>query len=90
MIVVRLPASSGRKIDGSSCRPEVPLISAPKSSDAKPTPTAVLRPSSAAARPMKPIWLAWMSLSPMRYSQPVMSTAPASPANAPAIAIARK
>ena len=80
MIVVRLPARSGRKIVGSSCRLEVPLISAPKSSDATPTPTAVLRPSSAAARPMNPIWLTWMSVWPIRYSQPVMSSAPARPA----------
>src|SRR5581483_4143324 len=55
MIVVRLPARSGRKIDGSSWRPEVPLSSAPNSSDAAPTPIAVLRPSSAAASPMNPI-----------------------------------
>ena len=45
-------------------------MSAPKRSDAKPTPTAVLRPSSAAASPMNPIWFAWMSFSPIRYSQP--------------------
>src|SRR5581483_8868614 len=90
MIVVRLPARSGRKIDGSSWRPEVPLMSAPKSSDAMPTPSAVFRPSSAAARPMKPIELAWMSFSPRRYSHPVMSRAPPRPAKAPEIAIARK
>ena len=57
---------------------------------ATPTPSAVLRPSSAAASPMKPIELAWMSFSPMRYSHPVMSSAPARPANDPEIAIARK
>src|SRR5581483_3644965 len=90
MIVVRFPARSGRKIEGSSCLPDVPLMRAPKRSDAKPTPSAVLRPSSAAASPMKPIVFAWMSFSPIRYSQPVMSTAPARPANAPEIAIARK
>ena len=65
-------------------------MSAPKRSDATPTPSAVLRPSSAAASPVNPIVLAWMSFSPMRYSQPVMSSAPARPANAPEIAIARK
>ena len=90
MIVVRLPARSGRKMLWSSCLPDVPTNSAPKSSDARPTPSAVFRPRRAAASPMNPIVLAWMSVSPMWYSQPVMSTAPARPANEPEIAIARK
>ena len=55
MMIVRFSARSGRKIVGSSWRLEVPVINAPKRSDANPTPTAVFRPSSAAASPMKPI-----------------------------------
>ena len=51
-------------------------------------PTAELRPSSATAIPMKPIWTIWMSSTPSRNCQPRMSIAPASPAKKPEIAIA--
>src|SRR3954454_10816729 len=90
MIWARLAARSGRKMDGSSCRPEVPFRSAPKSSAASPTPTAVLRPSSATAIPTKPIVDARTSACPRRNCQPRMSIAPARPANAPEMAMARK
>ncbi len=62
---------------------EVPVRSAPKRSAARPTPTAVLRPSSATAIPMKPICDTWTSSTPRRCCQPTMSRPPASPANAP-------
>ena len=54
MMNVRFSASEGSKIVGSRFRCEVPLISAPNSSAAATVPTAVLRPSSATAIPMKP------------------------------------
>ena len=53
-------------------------------------PTAVLRPSSATAMPRKPICEPWMSLVAMRNCQPSTSTAPASPAKSPQIAITGK
>ena len=68
----------------------MPLTSPPNSSAEKKTPTAVLRPSSATAIPVKPIVEAWMSFVSSRNSQPRMSSAPASPAKLPEIAIARK
>src|SRR5262249_31575722 len=40
MMRVRFPASCGSKTLGSSCRLDVPTVSAPKSSAAKKTPTA--------------------------------------------------
>jgi hypothetical protein len=90
IVSVRLPASSGRKtsvIPG--FRVDVPWTRQPKRSAASPTPTAVLRPSSATAIPMKPMFETWMSSTPIRYSQPSSSIAPARPANIPEIAIAR-
>ena len=87
---VRFEASSGWKTAGSRLRVDVPFRSAPKSSAERPTPTAVLRPSSATAIPVKPIVDAWMSLVERRNCHPRMSSAPARPANAPEIAIARK
>ncbi|OLD99843.1 MAG: hypothetical protein AUG91_05825 [Actinobacteria bacterium 13_1_20CM_4_69_9] len=64
------------------------MSSAPKRSADKPTPTAVLRPSSATAIPMKPIFDTWTSSTPSRNCHPRMSRPPASPANRPEIAIA--
>ena len=88
IISVRLPASCGGKTVGSRPRVEVPFTSAPKSSAERPTPTAVLRPSSATAIPMKPTFDTWMSSTPRRYCQPRMSIAPPRPAKTPEIAIA--
>ena len=63
IIDVRLPASSGWiTFDVSPC--VVPKSSAPKSSAARPVPTAVLRPSSATAMPRKPIDDTGMSETP--------------------------
>ena len=90
MISVRFPASCGSKTLGSSWRLEVPTVRAPKSSAAKKTPTALLRPSSATAIPRKPTFETRMSEVAMWNCQPRTSIAPASPANAPEIAIARK
>jgi hypothetical protein len=45
--VVRLEASSGRKISGSRFRVDVPVVRAAKRNPARPTPRAVFRPSSA-------------------------------------------
>ena len=59
-------ASSGGKISGSRFREDVPVWSAAKRSAARPMPTAVLRPSSATAMPMKPIvepWI-WVDVEP--------------------------
>ena len=66
MIVARFVARSGRKIVGSRCLLEVPLINAAKSNDEAPTPIAVERPSNAAAIPMNPIVLTAMSEGPIR------------------------
>ena len=89
MIRVRLPASSGLITSWiAGFLVDVPWSSAPKSSAASGTPIAELRPSSATAMPMKPIWETWMSSTPRRNCQPRMSIAPASPANVPEIAIA--
>ena len=54
MIQVRFVASEGSKIVGSRLRCDVPLSSAPNRRAAATVPTAVLRPSSATAIPMKP------------------------------------
>ena len=62
----------------------------PKTSAESPTPSAVFRPSRATAMPTNPSDTVWMSPVESRYCQPRMSIAPASPANAPEIAIARK
>jgi hypothetical protein len=51
---------------GSRLRVDVPVSSAPKSSAASPTPTAVLRPSSATAIPMKPMFETCTSSTPSR------------------------
>ena len=52
----RFPACSGMsKTSGGMFRVAVPLMSAPKTSADRPTPSAVLRPSSATAIPTKPI-----------------------------------
>ena len=83
MMIARLDARSGGKYDGSRFRDAVPVSSAAKSSAARPTPTAVLRPSSATAMPMKPTVEAWICVVSRRNSQPTMSSAPARPAKQP-------
>ena len=50
-MIVRLPARSGRKIVGSSWRPEVPLISAPKRSDASADPDGRVAPEQRRGEP---------------------------------------
>ena len=55
MMIARLEARSGGKNSGSRLREAVPVWSAAKRSAESATPTAVLRPSSATAMPMKPI-----------------------------------
>ena len=55
MMIARLEARSGGKKAGSRFRDAVPVSRAANRSAARPTPTAVFRPSSATAMPMKPI-----------------------------------
>jgi hypothetical protein len=90
MMMARLEARSGGKKAGSRLRDAVPVCSAANRSAESPTPTAVFRPSSATAMPMKPICDAWIWVVSSLYSQPTMSSAPARPAKRPAMAIARK
>ena len=80
MMIARLEARSGGKYAGSRLRDAVPVSSAAKSSAARPTPTAVFRPSSATAMPMKPTVEPWICVVSSRNSQPTMSSAPARPA----------
>ena len=54
IIVERFVASSGGKSVPESCLGEVPTCSAPKRTAAKRIPTALFRPRSATAIPMKP------------------------------------
>src|SRR3954451_1291106 len=90
MITAMLPPTPGAKMVGSRFRDAIPVWSAAKRSADNPTPTAVFRPSSATAMPMKPMFVPWIVVMSTRYCQPRMSSEPASPANSPAIAIARK
>ena len=91
IITVRFDASSGLKISGSRFRVDVPVTSDANSIAAKPIPIALLRPSSATAIPTKAICDEIMtSFVLIRYAQPIVSIAPARPANMPEIAIARK
>ena len=55
IMVERFSANSGSKTLGSSWRDDVPTCSAPKSRAANRIPTALLRPSSATAIPVKPM-----------------------------------
>ena len=90
MIRVRLLASSGLKISGSRLRWDVPVSRAPKRRAARPVPIAVFRPRRATAIPRNPIVDREIVLAATRYSQPRTSIEPPIPANAPAIAMARK
>ena len=73
---VRLSARFGLKISGSRFLVDVPVSRAPNKSAAKPTPTAVFRPSRATAIPMNPMVEIWTSLTARRNCQPRMSIAP--------------
>ena len=90
MIRVRFPASSGWKTDGSRFRVDVPVSSAPKSIAEKKIPTGLFLPRSATAIPMNPTWTLWITVRSTLNCQPRRSIAPAMPAKAPEIAIARK
>src|SRR5580765_1991269 len=70
MITARLPPTPGAKIVGSRFRDAVPVCSAAKRSAESPTPTAVFRPSSATAMPMKPMFAPWIVVMSTRYCQP--------------------
>ena len=62
----RFPACSGMSnASGGMFRDAVPLSSAAKTSADRPTPSAVLRPSSATAMPVKPMRDDWMSENPI-------------------------
>src|SRR5439155_12239839 len=60
MMTARLPPTPGAKMVGSRLRDAVPVCKAAKRSAARPTPTALLRPSRATAIPMKPMFAPWM------------------------------
>ena len=76
MMIARLDARSGGKYDGSRFRDAVPVSSAANRRAARPTPTAVLRPSRATAMPTKPTVDAEICVVSTRNSQPMTSSAP--------------
>src|SRR5215207_1372926 len=90
IIVARSTARAGSKTSGSSCRVEVPTSRPAKRSAAKRIPTGLFRPSRATAMPVK--GMKFVAKSPVETANlnPRRSTEPASPANAPEIASARK